>query len=68
MFKSEVKLEVFVWNMYEISGNADFANFWFEGLKIDPVLQKKSKSCFFGINLNLDCIKIVNIIRKLKLH
>ena len=68
MFKSEVKLEVFVGNMYEISGNTDFANVWFEGLEIDPVLLKKSKSCFFGITLNLDCIKIVTIIQKLKLH
>ena len=46
MFKSEVKLEVFVWNMYEISGNADFANFWFEGLKIDPVLLKNPNHAF----------------------
>ena len=38
MYKSEVKLEIFVWNIYEIIGNADFAYFWFEGLEIDPVL------------------------------
>ena len=51
-----------------MTSNADFEYFWFEGLKVDPVLLKNSKSCFFGITLDLDCIKIVTIIQKLKLH
>ena len=40
-------MEVFVSNIYEISGNTDFAYFWFEGLKIDTVLLKKFQIMLF---------------------